>query len=154
LAEDKGFHVVIEQPVLSGTGNVDVSLDRGGRKIACEISVSSTSQYELRNVQKCLAAGFDQVVVLSSEKTVISEIKLLLDGELDAEISRRTLCLLPEEFIEFLDRTDAELRAETTVHGYKVRMKYKRDGSAEQSDQRKAIAQVIMQALKRLKHDH
>jgi hypothetical protein len=153
LAEDKGFHVTIEQSVLSGTGSVDVSLERAGRKIACEISVSSKSEYELRNVQKCLAAGFDQVVVLSSEKKALGKIQKLIQ-ELDAESKKRVLCLLPEEFIEFLDRTDTEqLNADSTVHGYKVKVKYKKAGSSEQVAQRQAVAQVILQALKRLKNE-
>ena len=43
--------VIIEEPVLAGIGSVDVTLERKGHRIACEISVSSTSDYEFRNIQ-------------------------------------------------------------------------------------------------------
>ena len=154
LAEDKGFHVTIEQPVLSGTGSVDVALERAGHKIACEISVASTTDYELRNVQKCLAAGFDHVVVLSSEKKAIARIRKLVASELDTESCKRVLALLPEEFIQFLDQNILTAKtAEKTVHGYKVKLKYKVQPNREQTAQRQAIAGVILQAFKRLKDE-
>jgi hypothetical protein len=154
LAEDKGFHVTIEQQVLAGTGSVDVALQRSDYRIACEISISSTSEYELKNIEKCLAAGFDQVVVLSSEKKTLAKIQKLLTAELEPDSQQRVLCLLPEEFIEFLDRADREtMTTEQTVRGYKVKVNYKPSRPSEQATQRKAVAQVILQALKRLKDE-
>ena len=64
IAADKGYKATIELPVFDGTGRVDVSLERNRRKIACEISISSTDDQELKNVQKCLAAGYEKVVVV------------------------------------------------------------------------------------------
>jgi len=64
------------------------------------------------------------------------------------------LFLQPEEFIVFLDHMDAEqLNGEKTVRGYKVKVKHKASRTSEQKSQRHAVAQVILQALKRLKHD-
>src|SRR5439155_11091472 len=68
LAEDKGFKATIEKPVLGGKGSIDVALEKNGRLIACEIAVSTTSGWELGNIQKCLAAGFEIVLVISPEK--------------------------------------------------------------------------------------
>lgn len=154
LAEDKGYRVIVEEPVLSGIGSIDVSLARNGRRIACEISVSSTSEYEFKNIQKCLAAGFDQVVVLSSERKTLSKIQKMVASELEAELAERILFFLPEEFVQFLEQTDAEETGSTeTVRGYKVKVKYKTSGNTEKTAQRQAIAQVILQALKRLKDE-
>jgi hypothetical protein len=151
LAEDKGFRVTIEQPVLSGAGSVDVSLERAGHRIACEISVSSTSDYECNNIRKCLAAGFEKIVVLSSERKRLTKIRQMIEAEVDNE---KVLFLQPEEFIVFLDQMDAEqLNSEKTVRGYKVKVKHKASPTTEQKGQRHAVAQVILQALKRLKHD-
>lgn len=152
LAEDKGFRVTIEQSVLSGTGCVDVSMERAGRKIACEISVSSTCEYECKNIQKCLAAGFDKVVVLSSERKTLVQIQQLIANEVSADSQRRILFVQPEEFILFLDEMDNEqLSTEKTVRGYKVKVKHKASKHSEQKAQRHAVAQVVLQALKRLK---
>ena len=154
LAEDKGYRVIIEEPVLAGIGSVDVTLERKGHRIACEISVSSTSDYEFRNIQKCLAAGFDEVVVLSSEKRALMKIQKLADNEFDATTNQKVRFFLPEEFVQFLEETDTEQSsAEETVRGYKVKVKYKAGGDTKQKAQRQAIAQVILQALKRLKDE-
>jgi hypothetical protein len=152
LAEDKGFRVTIEQPVLSGAGSVDVSLERAGYRIACEISVSSTCNYEFKNIQKCLAAGFDQVIVLSSEKKTLAKIQELVASEGNADSQSRVLFLQPEEFILFLDQMDTEqLHSEKMVRGYTVKVKHKASKHSEQKAQRLAVSQVILQALKRLK---
>jgi len=46
-----------------------VTLEKEDRPaIACEISVTTNAEHELANVQKCLAAGFADVVLISSEK--------------------------------------------------------------------------------------
>jgi hypothetical protein len=155
LAEERGYHVVIEDPVLAGIGSVDVSLARNGNRIACEISVSSTSHYELKNIHKCLAAGFDQVIVLSSEKKALTKIKKLATEEFDAATRQRVFFFLPEEFVAFLDQTaKAHVSGESNVRGYKVKVKYKQPGSGEQAAQRAAIAKVILQAMRRLKDEN
>lgn len=154
LAEEKGYRVIIEQPVLSGIGSVDVSLERAGRKIACEISVSSTADYELQNIQKCLAAGFDDVIVLSSEKRALSKINKKVVAEFDSESQQRIHFFLPEEFVAFLEYSGVkEASATQTVRGYKVNVKFKSADDKEHKTQRQAVAKVILQALKRMKKE-
>lgn len=71
MAETYGFKSEIEKPVLDGTGSVDVSLEKDGLKIACEVSVTSSAEYEAHNVLKCLKAGYQQVlVVVSNQKNI------------------------------------------------------------------------------------
>jgi hypothetical protein len=43
---------------------VDVSLSREGVRIACEISVTTKSDHELRNVEKYLAAGYRDILLV------------------------------------------------------------------------------------------
>ena len=76
MAETYGFLVVIEQNVLDGSGRVDVSLEREGLRIACEVSVTTTD-YELTNIRKCLASGYDLVIVVvfQSEKASLVKCK-------------------------------------------------------------------------------
>jgi DNA helicase HerA-like ATPase len=152
LAEDKGFRVTIEQSVLSGAGSVDVALERAGSRIACEISVSSTCDYEFKNIQKCLAAGFDQVIVLSAEKRSLVNIERIMESESSAESRAKVVFLQPEEFILFLDEMDTkQLNTEKTVRGYNVKVRHNGSKHSEQRAQRFAVSQVILQALKRLK---
>ena len=70
LAESRGFRATIECQLPESLDTVDLYLERDGVKIACEVSVTNTLEYEMKNVTKCLRAGVSQVLVLSvdSEK--------------------------------------------------------------------------------------
>lgn len=152
LAEGKGFKVTIEQPVLGGAGSIDLALERGGRKIACEISVTSTSDYELKNIQKCLAAGFDQVLAVSSDQKTLNKIRRQANEELNEDTLALVTFLLPEEFVSLIDQlTPGDLASEATVRGYRVKVKYQAISEAEQQERKQAIGQTILQALKRMK---
>jgi hypothetical protein len=68
LAEERGFRAVIEEKVPGGF--VDIALYRDALKIACEISITTDTAHEVQNIQKCLTAGFTQVVFLSASKAM------------------------------------------------------------------------------------
>lgn len=78
MAESYDFSVEIEKNVLDGAGSVDVSLEKENLRIACEVSVTSTVDYEAKNVLKCLAAGYHYalVVVSNLKKLPVLERKL------------------------------------------------------------------------------
>ena len=152
LADDRGYRTTIEKLILGGVGSVDVSLEKGGRKIACEISVTSGAEQELGNVQKCLAAGYDQVILLSSERKALSKIREFVAARIDEETLRKVLFLPSEEFVDYLDQVEAGAASkEQTVRGYKVKVGYRPVGEKEKQTRRKAVYQVFRQALNRLK---
>ena len=70
-------------------GKVDVSLEKEERKIACEISVSSATEYELGNIQKCIAAGYETVVVLSNDPKTLGKIQRKAETELEPATCER-----------------------------------------------------------------
>ncbi|MDP9114244.1 MAG: hypothetical protein M3O20_11265 [Acidobacteriota bacterium] len=43
-AENRGFAVTVEKSILGGLGLVDVALEKSGRAIACEISVTTDAE--------------------------------------------------------------------------------------------------------------
>lgn len=131
---------------------MDISLERDEARIACEISVTSTEKQELGNVGKCLAAGYDKVVLLASDAKVLNRLKETVSEELDAVCRERVLVLLPDELAGYLEEQEAEAAArEETVHGYKVKVQYKPLGEHEKDARKQAISQIILGALKRLK---
>ena len=69
--------------MLGGKGSVDVALERDGRAVACEISVSTNPEQELGNIQKCLAAGFETVLVISPEKKNLAGIRETVESSLE-----------------------------------------------------------------------
>jgi predicted DNA-binding transcriptional regulator AlpA len=99
FAEDRGFKVMIEKMVLDGHGHVDVALERDGLSIGCEISVTTRVEQEVENLSKCLAAGFDYAVLVSSDQQTLARARTLL---VDADQSKMRF-ISPEDLIAFLD---------------------------------------------------
>lgn len=147
LGEDRGYRAVIEQPILSGTGSVDVSLEKGEQKIACEISVTTETDHEIDNIQKCLAGGYDTVVSLSSDAKVLRRLKERAAAVLEPHTQSRLRFLQPEEMVLFLDELAAgevgEVGGETTVRGYRVKRRYQAVSPEEAALRKQAIAQVL-----------
>jgi hypothetical protein len=152
MAEAKGFKTTIEKQVLGGSGSIDVALERDGRLTACEICVSTSSEWELGNIQKCLASGFETVLVISPEKKNLSRIRDAVDSNLEKTVSSRIHYLTLEELLGFLDEEEAKAATtEKIVRGYKVKTKFRSLEESEREAKRKAIAQTILQAIKRMR---
>jgi predicted DNA-binding transcriptional regulator AlpA len=107
-AEGRGYGVIIEKPILNGLGSVDVALTKGSRSIACEISVTTDAEHEISNVQKCLAAGFEEVIFISSEKKVLTSVRHALVAALSSAQYRQLKFLTPEETFSFVDNLEAK----------------------------------------------
>lgn len=104
IAEDKGYKATIEQPTPDGAGRIDVALERNGKSIACEISVTSTPEQELKNIEKCLAAGFEKVVLCSPERKILENVKGLVSEKMSETDLQRVFFFLPDELFFFWKR--------------------------------------------------
>lgn len=152
MGEAKGYRATIEKQILGGLGSVDVALEKDTRAIACEISVTSTVEYELDNIQKCLAAGFEQVILVSAERKTLSKAKEKASASFKAEDFVRVQFLTPEELVSFIEELDAqESGGEENVRGYKVNVNFRSVSENEKKSRKQAIGQTILQALKRMK---
>jgi hypothetical protein len=150
-AEAKGYRATVEEPLPSG-GKVDVALRREGHALACEISVTSSVAQEIGNVEKCLAAGFDEVVLLALNRGTLGKVREALDLRLPPGAASRARCLSPEEFFTALD-APAPPPEESMVAGYKVKVKYRPPESEAASHKSKAVTDLILKSLKRLKRE-
>lgn len=99
LAEDRGFQATIEKRVLDGHGHVDVLLEREGLTVGCEISITTGGAHEADNLSKCLAAGFDHVVLICSDERQLANVRALLGPSVGGDVR----FLTPEGLILFLD---------------------------------------------------
>jgi len=154
MAEAAGYRAVIEQPTPDGSGSVDVGLEKDGRRVACEISVTSTDAQELGNIEKCLAAGYDEVVVCSPEKRALGRVQALARQKLGEADSRRLLFLLPDELFLYLKReVSGPVTQEQHVKGYRVRVEYRPPDKTAHKTARDTVAQVVVGSLRRMKTD-
>lgn len=147
-----GWRADVEEGVLDAMGLVDVALRKGDRSIACEISISTTPEHELGNIQKCLAGGFDQVAVLATEKATLGRIRKAAHESLGGAEQARVQFFQPEELFAWLKEQDSQMPPVTsTVRGYRVKVQYQPPERAVAATKRKAVTQVIAKALGRIK---
>jgi hypothetical protein len=150
LAEERGFRVSIEETILDGAGQVDVALLRGDRRIACEISVTTNQDHELGNVEKCLAAGYTEVVLVGSNERHIKALAKFIEENLDESERGKVMYVAPEGLTQYLDSLGEVPQPTTeTVRGYKVRTVQQLVDPTEAGARRQAIAEVIARSLKR-----
>ncbi|MCL4552834.1 MAG: type IV secretion system DNA-binding domain-containing protein [Candidatus Marsarchaeota archaeon] len=154
MAEESGYRAVVEEPTPDGLGRVDVGLERDGRRIACEVCATTTDEHEVSNIKKCLLAGYDMVIVCSSEKRNLEKIKSLASHQLDSSDQEKLLFLPPEELLPYFQQEAAgRAGSEDRVKGYKVKVRYQPVGEVEQKAKKEAVASVILQAMRRMKGD-
>jgi hypothetical protein len=143
LAEERGFRAVIEQAVAGG--QVDVGLHQGDLSIACEISVTSTPQYEAQSLAKCLQAGFVRVWAIAPDAKRRKAIQLQAEARLGDDAARVEF-LTTEELIDALDALSVPEPTEKVVKGYRVKTARKAISPTEARDRRASIARILSQS--------
>jgi len=150
-AEDRGYRATIEKSILDGLGSVDVALENDARSIACEICITTSVEHEIGNIQKCLAAGFDYAVMISSDKKIVASATQFLTKLNEADAKKVSL-FSPEEFFSFVGQLEAAgASSDGVVKGYKVKVRYNPVSEADEKARKKAIAQTLASSMKRLK---
>jgi hypothetical protein len=148
-AEAKGYRATVEESLSSG-GKVDVALRREGHSLACEISVTTTAEHEVGNVEKCLKAGFDEVVLLSLNRGTLGKVQKAVESRVGEKDRERLHFMSPEEFFTFLDVPEPAA-TETTVGGYKVKVKYRPATGGAASRKSKAVSEILLKSVKKMK---
>lgn len=148
IGEAHGYRATIEYP-LPGSESVDVLLERDGHRIACEISIASTADYEAGNLRKCLAAGFEEVVLLAPDEKKLRKLEAALLERVPAEDRRRVAFLTPEELLARLAAAHRPPE-ETKVGGYSVRVSYRSPSAGADAERKRTIASVLAKSLGKL----
>lgn len=145
LAEERGFRATIEGA--AGPGQVDVLLVRDELRVGVEISVTTDHLHEVENLRKCVAAGFNRIIFVSSEKRVRTKVSEVVACELSGT---QVSVIGPEDIVTALDAFgQQEQVSETLVRGIKVRVTRKALSPTEASSQQRAVAAVIAKSMKR-----
>jgi hypothetical protein len=150
-AEELGFKSTIEQQVLDGQGSADLLLERNGQTIACEISISTTIDHEVRNVVKCLKAGFRKVAVICLDEERLRKIAAAVSGSLGIEAAADVECFQPDQFIGYLQALPIEAAKEqiTVRKGYKVKREIPQLSAAEHKEKDAAMMRALLDTLRR-----
>jgi len=121
LAEGLGCKATLEASTPSEDGKVDVLIQRQQETIGIEISVTNTAEYEAKNIEKCLRAGYTQVWMCSEDSQHLAKIKKIFSIE-----NENVFFYRPEEAAQVLQSWAAAKQApkEKVVKGYRVKIKY------------------------------
>lgn len=149
IGEARNFKASIEEPVNDGGGKVDVSLLRDELRIACEISVTNTAEYEVQNIEKCLASGYTLIYMISNDPNHLSAIRSLAVTMIDSVFHPRIHFVSQDDFVSHLDLFLAQQTrvTETRAKGYRVKVNF--SGSSDPASQEKALKDVIVGAMRR-----
>ena len=132
MAEAEGYKASLEVKTPDGKGQVDVLLERDGQSIAVEISVTTTAEWELHNIEKCLAAEYDKVVVCSSNPMKLQQIKQLVQKNIEHGQQQRIFFVTPETFQGVLAPQSIAQPPATVMKGYRVKVQYEEGGVSKQ----------------------
>jgi hypothetical protein len=149
-AEGLGFRSVIEKQVLDGQGSVDLLLERPDQTFACEISITTTIDHEVRNVAKCLKAGFPNVAVICVDRERLKKLEAAIVGSLGSELAARVIYSQPDDFIARLHALPSQTpKAPEMRKGYRIKHTM-RDLSPEEHKQREEAAiRSIAEAMRK-----
>ena len=146
LAEQRGFKVTLEAPAPSG-GRIDALLVRNELSIACELSVTNTIEYEVKNLQKCLDAGYEHIVMLCSNETHLRNIKQAASEAIDVN---NVQFINPEHLHVLLDSFEPKMNTkETRTKGYRIKTTYNVESENQGTDE--TVKATLREALKRKK---
>jgi hypothetical protein len=105
-AQDLGWRASIDCLVSNKEGSIDVALRKERLSIACEISVTSPADYEVGNLRKCLAAGYQHVVSVSPDETHLAAIRQVAGRRLGQREMDRIHWLTPWQLVQFVEAQD------------------------------------------------
>lgn len=123
LAQEHAYIAHAEVATPDGSGLIDVVLEKDGKAIAVEISVSTSASWELHNIEKCIAAGYKDIVVCVTAQSKIAQLqKLLTTLPLFAQSAVRIIT--PEQIPTLFARATPPKDNTTVYKGYRVKVQY------------------------------
>ncbi len=152
MAESKDFVATIEAAIPNG--QVDVLLTKDNQTIAIEICNTTDAEWEVHNIQKCIAAKFDVIVSLSGDGKQLEKIKKKCTTSIENFDSQPIYFFTPDALFEFLNQTQIvqDLQPQTTtMKGYRVSVQYDAITQDEMKRKRASVAQVVMGSLRKNK---
>ena len=150
--DSRGYKATVEKPILDGVGNVDVALESESRTIACEISVTTSAEHEVGNILKCVAGGFDVVILVSLDERLLTKAQKRLEQDLPPRDFSRVYFETPGSVFVLLKKLDKELPVkEETIKGIKVTTTYKTVAPEDEQAKIDEINKTVAQSIKRIR---
>src|SRR5690606_13327447 len=102
LGEERGWRATLEETILDGTGRVEVSLVREKVRVAFQVSVTTTKDWELGGIEKCFAHGYGQVVLVAGSERHLKSLSKFVEENLDPSYQGKVHYTTAEGLVPFL----------------------------------------------------
>jgi len=150
LGGERGFLADMEYQVPSGDGYIDIVLRRDSLKVAFEISVTTPPEYEVKNLRKCLNAGYEHIALIAADGQYLKKISELADSELTrAELYKIDFLsdVLLSRYLDSFEvsKTSSEVKK---MHGYEVNVSISKLSATELEAKQKMIDSILLNAKK------
>ncbi len=127
IALQRDFKATIEEELPNGK-RIDVGLVKDNIRIAIEISVSNSVEYEVQNIQKCIDANFTLIYMLSENLKHLKNIEKQAKKNIDKKHLKRIFFFTPKEIPNYLDAITLKEEKQTKrVNGWRVNINYHQD---------------------------
>ena len=151
MAESRGYHVLLEKPTVE-EGTVEIGLLKNDVRIAVEIYVSMPGTFEIQNLRKCLIAGYDPVVVCSTDRKILESAWKIVETTIDSSVKSKILFLEPENLLLHLDQLAAnELSSVQIIKGYRVKVNFIAIPEDKAKAQMEAVKRAVANAIRKRK---
>jgi hypothetical protein len=87
----------------------------------------NTIEYEVHNIQKCLAAKYEKIVVCSTNSKKLTQIERVANGRIAPHEQSRIVYVAPDDFTTVLAPAP-QLETHTVMKGYRVKVQYDETG--------------------------
>jgi hypothetical protein len=147
MAVQRGFKATLEEEANNG-GRVDVGLLKDKIRIAIEISVTNTVDYEVQNIQKCIDSNYSLIYMISDDENHLQKIKEKSLKVIPKKLHSKIHFFPSKELSLYLDAlTPTSIVKEKRVRGYRVKVNYKTEDT--DMNKQKSITNIIMDALRK-----
>jgi len=149
LGQQRGFLSELEKETKNG-GRIDVTLQKDDVRIAVEISVSNTIDYEVQNIQKCLKENYTKVYMVSESKVHLSNIRKRTKETIENKDFRKVSFGSPAHFLTYLNTFEEKPKEQIKrVRGYRVKIHQSEDSDVDKQSRNSKIQNIILKAVKK-----
>jgi len=152
MAESRGYRATSEAATPDGLGKVDVLIEGNELQIACEISVTTDASWEIHNIEKCLAAGYSEVVSCVTDTKAIGQLQKKIQESFTKDQLQRIKVMDPEALFGYFDSiVISSMQSEETIKGYRVKVSYDSISEEEMKRKRESVARIVAESLRKIK---
>lgn len=149
IGQKRDFKATLEQQTPQG-GRVDIGLEKDNLRIAIEISVTNTLDYEVQNIQKCIEAGYTYVYMVSENRVHLNNIKKRARKLIDQTVFKKVLFLAPIQLATTLDAfASKKKKPQKRVRGYLVKSNQVQNTAGHPINSSKGLKDIILSGISR-----